>query len=1654
MAGIFSGWRQIGRLVLGVALFCLLGVGWQRPFPTSAQELSASYWSFPTSGRLEHLITADVTNNGIAELLAIADNGRIDLIDANGLPLWSYEAGKPAFAVGVAGNELEGTPGAQVAVGLENELLLLNAQGGLIWRVDLEAAVAPDVLITGGGRAALENWLSRYTAVPVAIAPFDHDGDGQEEILVLLQSGQLHLYGLDGSRLWRFALNNNPTIDTTPHLLVGDFDGSGLQEALVGYFNPSRRFSRLVWIQGDGSLRWDRPVDGRITALLAYHHTENEPPVIAVGTSLGNVNLYDARGQRIWPRTVNRPVTALAMVPLEDGPGLAVGTNGGSVIVFDALGRRRLTTHLDADASRRVVALSAGAALIGDNWPTMAAVIGPEPGRPGPTDVVLLGEDGRILQTLAGVDETGLTRLVDINRDQLSELLLVQFPNISLLGLGVGASEIALEWSRILRAVPLSYLVADFNQDGADEVLIGDDDGRLHRFDHEGSLFLRIAPGGEITHLLMLPPLAGSEPRIVLVRSLSPGQGLSTSTIEVRLQNGELVWTEEVPLTVSTMLVGDVNGRGDHEIIVGTEEGSILVFSAAGVRLSTYQLNRPVHSLLLLPAANPAVPDQPELWIAAENRLYKIRQGSNFPELVTAYEQPVIALYALPQEASSVELAVRLLVLVADGQAYGLNWRGVLLPPWPFQLEGAPVYSRPIQDHLDLSSEVKNKSFLIASDQGSLIYLRIENNRPQLVWRIQGVGEVIGIEWGDVDGDSQPELAVANRERTIFLFTPTPEMVGELALSSNAFSLSSLRRDFEQKSDLLAITDNGLVQLFRAQENRPPLLTNPTVDLRPGQYNLSVAVRDVEQDPVLLRLEMQDPATGRWMLQSERQLSTGNGQVPFLISNPLAAPDGVRYRFYFADGFHSGYLTPPPGPRPLLVAPLVTPVQAVVGGLLLLVGLTAVVLVRQAQTPLAHARRFHRRLRQEPENTLLLLENRYAYTRGSAEFLLYLTNQARQSGDWLIASLADGLFLLADRPHAALSILHSALDEIQQKHQDWQCLPRWRMTYKTGQALLEAPSITELALLHPQLVALLNLLEQTERWSPALEMLLHILTNLRDSERVELAEDRLVYLHEAGEQLAALEEHLPELPEQIEKTMVQAVMRRWLGLVVAKMEELRGRADLVVTLKTKRLVPNGRSQVAVEIFNNGRAAAEQVLAMLEEQPSYLVYSPPQVIPLIPPGRARQASFDIEPQVNDRFRIALTLTYNDRNRHDKVTAFGDMVHLLTPVRDFKPIANPYIPGTPLRRDSSIFYGRQELFNFIGENVGEQSQRNVLILVGQRRTGKTSALLQLEQHLPENLIPVYIDCQSLGVTPGMPALLNELAWLIADALAIRNIHLEIPDIAEWQADPTGLFQRQFLPNVQALLPENSTLILVFDEFEAIENLVQDGILPATIFTYLRHLMQHSSGLSFIFVGTRRLEEMGADYWSVLFNIALYQKIGYLSVESATRLITEPVAPSLVYDDLALDKILRVTAGHPYFLQLVCYTLVKRANTQKTGYITVSDVNGALDEMLRLGEVHFAYLWQRSDYTERALLTAVAHLMDPDQPFHPEEIIRALQPYDIHLDPGAVTAALQNLVERDIMREVTEEAKTLYELRIGLVGLWVAKNKSLTKLLYAGG
>ena len=92
------------------------------------------------------------------------------------------------------------------------------------------------------------------------------------------------------------------------------------------------------------------------------------------------------------------------------------------------------------------------------------------------------------------------------------------------------------------------------------------------------------------------------------------------------------------------------------------------------------------------------------------------------------------------------------------------------------------------------------------------------------------------------------------------------------------------------------------------------------------------------------------------------------------------------------------------------------------------------------------------------------------------------------------------------------------------------------------------------------------------------------------------------------------------------------------------------------------------------------------------------------------------------------------------------------------------------------------------------------------------------------------------------------------------------------------PIGHSSPGFSRKVEEALGDRR-LLLAFDEFELLEDRVRQKYLDRPIFDILRHLIQHTEKLAFIFAGTHKLEELSRDYWSMLFNIALYSDIRFL-------------------------------------------------------------------------------------------------------------------------------------------------------------------------------
>jgi hypothetical protein len=197
-------------------------------------------------------------------------------------------------------------------------------------------------------------------------------------------------------------------------------------------------------------------------------------------------------------------------------------------------------------------------------------------------------------------------------------------------------------------------------------------------------------------------------------------------------------------------------------------------------------------------------------------------------------------------------------------------------------------------------------------------------------------------------------------------------------------------------------------------------------------------------------------------------------------------------------------------------------------------------------------------------------------------------------------------------------------------------------------------------------------------------------------------------------------------------------------------------------------------------------------------------------------------------------------------------------------------------------------------------------------------------------------------------------------------------------------------------------------------------------------------------------RRIAILVYDNWSIFFNTALYKHVTFLNQAAARALVVEPVSGyGLAYDDLAVDKLLRVTAGHPYFLQLSCHALVNHANRKRRGYLTIQDVNGVLDEIVELGEAHFAFLWEQADRPQRLALAALTHLAGREVHVTAGQVAELLAERGLPMDLRQAGEALRGLAEQDVLRELAGPPPR-YEYRVELLRLWVERYKALEQVI----
>lgn len=381
-----------------------------------------------------------------------------------------------------------------------------------------------------------------------------------------------------------------------------------------------------------------------------------------------------------------------------------------------------------------------------------------------------------------------------------------------------------------------------------------------------------------------------------------------------------------------------------------------------------------------------------------------------------------------------------------------------------------------------------------------------------------------------------------------------------------------------------------------------------------------------------------------------------------------------------------------------------------------------------------------------------------------------------------------------------------------------------------------------------------------------------------------------------------------------------------------------------------------------------------------------------------------------------------------------------------------IHNPYVAGLPLEANSSVFFGREEIFEWIEEHL--HGEKGVLILHGGWHIGKTSILKQLvagplgERIRERNaLLPVFVDLQRLA-DPGIGIFFENLKELICKAL--QSLKIPLPEAAKdnFNETPYRTFDK-FISQVNETIQkhEKQYLLIMLDEFELLYERVKNNKLDSDIFQYLRSLMQHEAQVSFILAGRHPLDEMALEVRTPIFNVAYHKEIGFLDSEAANRLVVEPVKPyGVEYEEKSVNRILKLTAGHPLFIQQLCKNCIDILNRRKKGYLVTIDI---LDEALQMAlynNIILLDLWKiELDEKDRKIVGMLAEMIDQDNVWVKEsDLLNRIQ-----ANVQELTQALQKpLIRKLILYRTSSSDDTEYAFGVDILRLWI-KGQAASRL-----
>jgi len=434
-----------------------------------------------------------------------------------------------------------------------------------------------------------------------------------------------------------------------------------------------------------------------------------------------------------------------------------------------------------------------------------------------------------------------------------------------------------------------------------------------------------------------------------------------------------------------------------------------------------------------------------------------------------------------------------------------------------------------------------------------------------------------------------------------------------------------------------------------------------------------------------------------------------------------------------------------------------------------------------------------------------------------------------------------------------------------------------------------------------------------------------------------------------------------------------------------------------------------------------------------------------------------------------FSLPINAHYRTRSGEIQQTAVNNFSIRLSAEEEFEEIENPYAPYAEggIVGEPAMFYGRDELIANVAKALDtSRAQSKCVVIYGQKRAGKSSILYHLKERLKSKEDLLVLDIGNIGAIldehSTVPflyqilwAILKELRNSIEDKLSEgkNSLNIMFPTDIEFYQHPSPLvlfreiFERFRRATTKFSDWKGMRVVLLIDEFSYIYGYILNGMIPEAFMKNWKALLQDNF-FNAVMVGQDVMPKFKQRFPNE-FGTTQDERVTYLRKEDANRLIDEPIRiggrlGESRYRERAIEQILKLTAGSPFYIQILCNRLVEYMNRKRASLVTEADVEQVKDELISgvnaLGKDKFDNLINSGDTSQEAIsdedtlkvLIAIAENSRTGPCSRSNIACETSIPVD---------EILEDLVRRDV---IERERGQYYSIRVGLFREWLLAHR----------